>query len=238
MRSIAAPARARTILDCYLLALARRRCALPKAMARARAPYTVEQGRDRLARRPAISIHGTFARGLGALRVQRIACDQVLYNLDERTLEDHELPWAREYGCASRRLYAARSARLDPRERGSRSWGYRRPHGVTPHADRIELSHTDPLVFAIPKAARREHTWRPTQPRSALDLDSRARSPRSTPPIQTANPDRSAADQLQRGATAFDRNAWRIRRRGLCTRAVFGEGSALRERGGRRARCR
>src|SRR5580704_3855705 len=35
-----------------------------------------------------------------SLRTHRLACDQVLYNLDERTPEDHEMPWAREYGCA------------------------------------------------------------------------------------------------------------------------------------------
>ena len=35
-----------------------------------------------------------------ALTHEKIACNQVLYNLHERTVEEHELPWAREHHSA------------------------------------------------------------------------------------------------------------------------------------------
>jgi diketogulonate reductase-like aldo/keto reductase len=88
-----------------------------------------------------------------ALRVSRIACNQVLYNLRERTIEDHELPWARENDCAVvaytplGRL-AAPSPVLE---------GIAKLHGVTAAAAALAFLVRDPLVFAVPKANRIEH---------------------------------------------------------------------------------
>jgi diketogulonate reductase-like aldo/keto reductase len=94
----------------------------------------------------------------GALTKHRIACDQVLYNLDERTIEDHELPWAREYGCAIVAYSPLGVPPIDPRKKKFATLNeIARGHGVSPHAVALSFLTTDPLVFAIPKAARAEH---------------------------------------------------------------------------------
>ncbi len=88
----------------------------------------------------------------------RLACDQVLYNLDERTPEDHELPWARDYGCAIVAYTPLGQPTLDTRdEKFSVLNEIARRHGVTSQAVALSYLTRDPLVFAIPKAARVEH---------------------------------------------------------------------------------
>ena len=94
----------------------------------------------------------------GALRAARIACDQVLYNLDERTIEDHELPWAREYGCAVVAYTPLGKPVLDPRDSKFAVLAeIAGRHGVTPQAIALSYLTRDPLVFAIPKAVGRAH---------------------------------------------------------------------------------
>jgi diketogulonate reductase-like aldo/keto reductase len=92
-----------------------------------------------------------------ALTRERIACNQVLYHLGERTVEAHELPYCREHGIA---LVA-----YTPFGRGdwSDANGARdlaaiaTAHGVTAHAVILAfLTRTDG-TFAIPKAASVEH---------------------------------------------------------------------------------
>lgn len=93
-----------------------------------------------------------------ALKSARIACNQVLYNLMERTVEAHELPWAREYGCAVVAYTPLGSPALDPkapRSRVLREIAER--HGVTAHAVALAFLVRDPLVFAIPKASDIRH---------------------------------------------------------------------------------
>jgi diketogulonate reductase-like aldo/keto reductase len=93
-----------------------------------------------------------------SLRTHRLACDQVLYNLDERTPEDHEMPWAREYGCAIVAYTPLGQPALDARsERFAVLGEIAHRRGVTPHAVALSYLTRDPLVFAIPKAARIEH---------------------------------------------------------------------------------
>jgi diketogulonate reductase-like aldo/keto reductase len=94
----------------------------------------------------------------GTLRSHRIACDQVLYNLDERTSEDHELPWARENGCAIVAYTPLGQPVLDPcDEKFAVLSAIARQHGVTAHAVALSFLTRDPLVFVIPKASRLEH---------------------------------------------------------------------------------
>ncbi len=85
----------------------------------------------------------------------RIACNQVLYNLDERTPEEHELPWAREYGCA---LVAYTPLGRTPSD-AARALLERiaRERNAAPAAIALAFLLRDPLVFVIPKAARIEH---------------------------------------------------------------------------------
>jgi diketogulonate reductase-like aldo/keto reductase len=93
-----------------------------------------------------------------SLRGHRLACDQVLYNLDERTPEDHEVPWAREYECAIVAYTPLGQPVLDPRDKKFAVIDeIARRRGVTSHAVALSFLTRDPLVFAVPKAARVEH---------------------------------------------------------------------------------
>jgi diketogulonate reductase-like aldo/keto reductase len=92
-----------------------------------------------------------------ALEREPIACNQVLYHLGERTVEDHELPYCREHGIA---LVA-----YTPFGRGD--WTDRpgarvldeiaRKHGATPRQVILAFLTRDPIAFTIPKAATIPH---------------------------------------------------------------------------------
>jgi diketogulonate reductase-like aldo/keto reductase len=91
------------------------------------------------------------------LQRERIACNQVLYHLGQRTVEEHELPYCRERGIA---LVA-----YTPFGRGDWSDGpgaavlerIAKVHGVTAHAVILAFLTRDDAAFAIPKAARPAH---------------------------------------------------------------------------------
>ncbi len=90
-----------------------------------------------------------------ALRRAPIACNQILYNLGERTPEAHELPWARETGSA----FVAYTPLARPRDaRGEAVLAaIARAHDVTPEAVALAFLVRDPSTFAIPKANALEH---------------------------------------------------------------------------------
>ncbi len=79
----------------------------------------------------------------------------MLYNLSERTPEDHELPWAREYGCALVAYTPLGRARSRAAETVLEEIARRQ--GATAEAIALAFLLRDPLVFAIPKANRIEH---------------------------------------------------------------------------------
>jgi len=91
----------------------------------------------------------------GALATERIACNQILYNLGERTPEAEELPWAREQGSA---FVAYTPLARPPSPRGL---GVLREiaatHRVSVEAVTLAFLLRDPITFAIPKANRMEH---------------------------------------------------------------------------------
>jgi diketogulonate reductase-like aldo/keto reductase len=91
----------------------------------------------------------------GALESERIACNQVLYNLGERTPERHELPWAREYGCA----FVAYTPLARPRRPAGEALlaEIASAHGVGKEAVALAFLTRDPLSFTIPKANRIAH---------------------------------------------------------------------------------
>ena len=89
------------------------------------------------------------------LRTARIACNQILYNLGERTPEDHELPWAREYGAAFvayTPLARPKSARGEAVLREIAA-----SHTVSAEAVTLAFLTRDPSSFAIPKANTLAH---------------------------------------------------------------------------------
>ncbi len=79
-----------------------------------------------------------------------IACNQVLYNLDERTPEAHELPWAREHRSAFVAYTPLARAKTDASEAILREIA--RTHDVTVEAIVLAFLARDPLAFVIPKA--------------------------------------------------------------------------------------
>jgi len=85
----------------------------------------------------------------------RIACDQVLYNLDERTPEAHELPWCRDNDAA----LVAYTPLGRPRERAAEAvlTDIAGEHSVTNEAVALAFLVRDPLAFAIPKANALAH---------------------------------------------------------------------------------
>ncbi|MGH7728393.1 MAG: aldo/keto reductase [Vulcanimicrobiaceae bacterium] len=89
------------------------------------------------------------------LRHERLACNQVLYNLGERTVEDHELPWARVAGAA---LVAYTPLGRPRSANGERVLAeVARHHGVSVEAVALAFLLRDPAVFAIPKANALAH---------------------------------------------------------------------------------
>lgn len=91
----------------------------------------------------------------GALSRPTIACNQVLYNLEERTPEAHELLWARETGSA----FVAYTPLARPNNaRGEKLLGdIAAAHAVTREAVALAFLLRDPLAFVIPKANALAH---------------------------------------------------------------------------------
>jgi diketogulonate reductase-like aldo/keto reductase len=90
----------------------------------------------------------------------RIACDQVLYHLQERAIEHAVLPWCEEHGVA----VVAYSPFGHGRFPGPGTPGGRvlqeiaDAHGATPRQIALRFLVRRPSVFAIPKASTPEHT--------------------------------------------------------------------------------
>lgn len=89
----------------------------------------------------------------------RIACNQVLYNLNERTVERAVLPW-----CARHRVtlvaYSPFGSGRFPSERTAGGRVLRdvaRSRGATPHQVALAFLLRHPRVVTIPKAARAAH---------------------------------------------------------------------------------
>ncbi len=123
-----------------------------------------------------------------ALRTGRIACNQVLYNLGERTPEEHELPWAREHASAfvaytplARPKSAAGEARLD--EIAQR-------RGVSAEAVALAFLLRDPATFVIPKANALAHV------RANAAAGNLALTPLEIDAISEAFPQRTRAGAL------------------------------------------
>lgn len=95
------------------------------------------------------------ARGLSS---RRIACDQVMYNLRERTPEEHELPWCESNGAALVAYTPLGLPTLDARTKGGRVLAaIGRKHRASAHAVALAFLVRHPSVFAIPKASKIEH---------------------------------------------------------------------------------
>jgi diketogulonate reductase-like aldo/keto reductase len=89
----------------------------------------------------------------------RIACDQVLYHLQERYAEHAVIPWCQENGVAVTAYSPfGHGAFPSPRSVGGRLLaGIARDHGATPRQVALAFLSRLPGVLAIPKASNAEH---------------------------------------------------------------------------------
>ena len=84
--------------------------------------------------------------------------DSIVLSGAARHRRDHELPWAREYGCAIVAYTPLGQPVLDASVKKYRVLAeIGRAHGVTAHAVALAFLIRDPSVFAIPKASNIEH---------------------------------------------------------------------------------
>ena len=99
-------------------------------------------------------------RALALAGPDRIACNQVLYHLEERAIEHAVLPWCERHGMAVVAYSPFGSGRFP----GARSPGGRllveiaQARGATPRQVALAFLVRRAGVFTIPKAARVEHT--------------------------------------------------------------------------------
>ena len=89
----------------------------------------------------------------------RIACNQVLYHLEERTIEHEVLPWCEARGIAVVGYSPFGSGRFPaPSSRGGRVLAaIAAAHGATPRQVALRFLLRRPSLFAIPKAGRIAH---------------------------------------------------------------------------------
>jgi diketogulonate reductase-like aldo/keto reductase len=101
---------------------------------------------------------GEMIEAASYLRKTPLACNQVLYHLGERGIENAVLPAARDRGIAIvayTPFGRGEFLRTSPRREALASIA--RKHGATPHQVALAFVTRDPGMFAIPKAARVEH---------------------------------------------------------------------------------
>ena len=87
----------------------------------------------------------------------RIACNQVLYNLEERAIEHEVIPWCKHYGAAVVAYSPFGHGKFpDERSPGGRVLvAIARAHDATPR--QVALAFLARAAFAIPKASTPEH---------------------------------------------------------------------------------
>ena len=90
---------------------------------------------------------------------RRIACNQVLYHLGERTIEHAVLPWCGRHDIAVVGYSPFGSGRFPaPTSPGGGVLaGIARAHGATPRQVALAFLVREPGLFAIPKAVRPAH---------------------------------------------------------------------------------
>jgi diketogulonate reductase-like aldo/keto reductase len=140
-------------LDCYLLHW---RGAEPLAETMRALEQLVADGKIRSLGVSNFSVDD-LREAQSALRREKIACNQVLYHLGERTVEGHELPFCREQGIA---LVAytpfGRGAWHDAKGRAVLD-RVAAVHGVSAHAVILAFLTREEATFAIPKAGSGAH---------------------------------------------------------------------------------
>jgi diketogulonate reductase-like aldo/keto reductase len=140
-------------LDCYLLHWTG---SIPIAETMRAFEYLVANGDIRALGVSNFSVDD-LREAQAALKRERIACNQVLYHLGERSIEAHEIPFCREAGIAT--VAYTPFGRGDWREAPGAKELERiaKAHNVTAYAVILAFLTRDELTFAIPKASNFTH---------------------------------------------------------------------------------
>ena len=90
---------------------------------------------------------------------ERIACNQVLYHLEERAIEHAVIPWCEEHGVAVVAYSPLGHGHFPgPATKGGRVLQeIAKGHGATPRQVALRFLVQRPSLLAIPKASRPEH---------------------------------------------------------------------------------
>jgi diketogulonate reductase-like aldo/keto reductase len=102
---------------------------------------------------------GDLDEALAAAGEGRIACNQVLYHLEERAIEHAVIPWCEAHGVAVVGYSPFGHGRFPgPRTKGGRVLGeIAGAHGATPRQVALRFLVRRPSLFAIPKASSAGH---------------------------------------------------------------------------------
>jgi diketogulonate reductase-like aldo/keto reductase len=102
---------------------------------------------------------GDLEEALAIAGPGRIACNQVLYHLGERGIEHGVLPWCERHGVAVVGYTPFGRGPFPPKGAGGQTLAeIAKAHGATPRQVALAFLVRRPSLFAIPKAARPEHT--------------------------------------------------------------------------------
>jgi diketogulonate reductase-like aldo/keto reductase len=89
----------------------------------------------------------------------KMACNQVLYHLNERRIEHAVLPWCERHGVAVVGYTPFGRGAFPPRGEGGQVLAeVAKAHGATPRQVALRFLVRRPSLFAIPKAGRPPHT--------------------------------------------------------------------------------
>ncbi len=102
---------------------------------------------------------GDLTEALGIAGAGHIACNQVLYNLTERSIEHRVLPWCEQHGVAVTGYSPFGHSRFPgPSTPGGRALAeIAAAHAATPRQVALAFLARQPSLFAIPKAAGLPH---------------------------------------------------------------------------------
>jgi diketogulonate reductase-like aldo/keto reductase len=92
-----------------------------------------------------------------ALKREKIACNQVLYHLNERTIEVHEIPFCQTAGIATVAYTPFGRGEWHDSPGAKELERIAKVHGVRTHAVILAFLTREDLTFAIPKAANPTH---------------------------------------------------------------------------------
>jgi len=92
-----------------------------------------------------------------ALTREKIACNQVLYHLGERSIEAHEIPFSQTAGIATVAYTPFGRGDWEDAPGATELQRIAKTHGVTAHAIVLAFLTRGDLTFAIPKAASGTH---------------------------------------------------------------------------------